>query len=422
MGRRASETSGIDNRGASNYRCRTMKNLWILFVCVVLACPFSLQAATLQAGPTRKYKTPCAAIAAAHDGDVVRIDSGTYTGDVCAFQQNDLTVRGVSATNRPVINANHTAAEKLGTWVSRGRNFTVENVEMEGSWKPQSIGGNGAALRELGKNWTVRNCYLHDNQNGILEGNVVGSKILIEYSEFARNGVAHGESSGYTHNLYVGTAGELTFRFNYSHDAIVGHLLKTRAAVNYILYNRLSGQNGTDSYEADIPEGGTTYFIGNIVQQGKNSQNPAMLSYMEEGWRRQYNPGGDLYVIDNTFVNQLGRPAPFINVGKDDTTPVVVQNNILYGGGKVITQKNAKLISNFSDDPKFVNVNGFDYRLRPGSPAIGAATHPGSSPEGYSLVPADQYVQPACGETRQNAKDIGALAYRNKGSGLNCRP
>jgi hypothetical protein len=147
-----------------------------------------------------------------------------------------------------------------------------------------------------------------------------------------------------------------------------------------------------------------------------------MLSYMEEGWRRQYNPGGDPYVIDNTFVNQLGRAAPFINIGKEDSTPVVVQNNIFYGGGKVITQKNAKLISNFSDDAKFVNVSGFDYRLRPGSPAIGAATHPGSSPEGYSLVPADQYVQPACGETRQNAKDIGALAYRNQGSRLHCRP
>jgi hypothetical protein len=401
---------------------KNIKSVSVPLVSLGLACPLSLLAATLHAGPTEQYKTPCAAIAVAHDGDVILIDSGTYTGDVCAFHQNNLTVRGVSPTNRPIINANHTAADKLGIWVPWGSNFTAENVEMEGAWVPQANGGNAAAIRERGKNWTVRNCYFHDNQNGILEGNIVGSKILIEYSEFARNGVAKGESSGYTHNVYIGDAGELIFRFNYSHDAIVGHLLKTRAAVNYILYNRLTGQDGTDSYETDIPNGGTTYFIGNLVQQGKNTQNPAMLSYLEEGVTKN-NPGKDLYIINNTFVNQLsGAGAPtFISIGDADTTPVVVQNNIFYGGGTIITQKEARLKSNLPDNPRFVDVNSFNYQLAAGSTAIHAATNPGISSEGYSLAPAFQYVQSACGEARLNANDIGALAYRNKGSKLNCR-
>ena len=197
--------------------------------------------------------------------------------------------------------------------------------------------------------------------------------------------------------------------------------MKTRAAVNYILYNRLTGQDGTDSYETDIPNGGTTYFIGNLVQQGKNTQNPAMLSYLEEGVTKN-NPGKDLYIINNTFVNQLPGAAPFISIGKADTTPVVVQNNIFYGGGTIITQKDAQLKSNLPGDPRFVDVNSFNYQLDAGSTAIHAATNPETSPEGYSLAPAFQYVQSACGEARQNANDIGALAYRNKSSKLNCRP
>jgi hypothetical protein len=146
-----------------------------------------------------------------------------------------------------------------------------------------------------------------------------------------------------------------------------------------------------------------------------------MLSYLEEGVTKN-NPGKDLYIINNTFVNRLPDTsvATFVSIGKADTTPVIVQNNIFYGGGTIITQKDAQLKSNLPDNPRFSDVNNFNYWLDAGSPAIHAATNPGTSPEGYSLAPAFQYVQPACGEARQNASDIGALAYRNKGAKLNC--
>jgi hypothetical protein len=53
--------------------------------------------------------------------------------------------------------------------------------------------------------------------------------------------------------------------------------------VNYILYNRLTGETGTDSYETDVPNGGTTYFIGNQIQQGANTGNSIILNNLEEG-------------------------------------------------------------------------------------------------------------------------------------------
>lgn len=92
------------------------------------------------------------------------------------------------------------------------------------------------------------------------------------------------EGHGFTHNVYIGNCASLVFAFNYSHDANVGHLLKTRAAVNYILYNRLTGENGTDSYEIDIPNGGTSFVIGNLIQQGPTIRETARYSVT---WRKE---------------------------------------------------------------------------------------------------------------------------------------
>ena len=398
-----------------------MKKVLVFLISLGLVSPLCLQASTLYVGSTETYKTPCAAIAVAVNGDTILIDPGTYTGDVCPVPQSNLTIAGRDPSNRPIINANGTASQSKGIYNLDGNNITVENLELENAAIASHLGGNGAGLRLEGSNYTIENCYIHNNQDGILENNVAGSQILIEYTEFAFNGATSGTSKGQTHNVYIGHAGQLTFQYNWSHDANYGHLLKTRASVNYILYNRLTEQNGTGSFEASAPNGGTTYFIGNLVQQGPNSQNQAMLDYLSEG-TNSLNPGHDLYATSNTFVNQRTAGNIFIQVGSTDTTPVLAQDNIFYGGGTLSTQSSTVFSGNYVGDPSFVDVNNYNYNLNAGSPAIGAATSEGVSSEGYSLVPAYQYVQPTCGVTRQNAADIGGLAYNNVGTMLNCLP
>ena len=266
-------------------------------------------------------------------------------------------------------------------------------------------------------NLTALNCYFHDNQEGILESNIPGSNIVIKYTEFARNGYKDGQS----HNLYIGHAASLDFEFNYSHDAIVGHLLKSRAAVNYVLYNRLTGENGTDSYELDLPNGGTSYVIGNLIQQGPNTQNYAMLSYMEEG-ASSLNLGSDLYVVNNSFVNQYAAGGLFVQVGSADATPVLLQNNILYGRGTITNQAEATFMTNLTGDPDFVDLNTYDYHLRAGSPAIDAGSQPGVA-NGFRLAPQYEYVHPACGQLRHSVGiiDIGAYEYGDGGALLQCR-
>ena len=56
--------------------------------------------------------------------------------------------------------------------------------------------------------------------------------------------------------------------------------MKTRALANYILYNRISDEDdGTASYEIDIPDGGTSVVLGNVIQQGPKTGNGTIVSY-----------------------------------------------------------------------------------------------------------------------------------------------
>jgi hypothetical protein len=376
----------------------------------------SASAATLSVGPGRTYAAPCAAIAAAQDGDIIEIAGGnTYSGDVCGIYRNNLTIRGVNG--RPKIDAAGRNSMGKGIWVVVGNNVTIENVEMYGAQVPDL---NGAALRLEGTKFTLRQSFLHDNENGILSGANTASDILIEASEFGHNG--HGD--GYSHNLYIGNVKSLTFRYNYSHDANIGHNLKSRAITNTIAYNRFSslaaGQTGSTaagrpSYEVDLPNAGTSYVIGNVIEQPASNSNPNILAYGEEG---ASNPGKDLYVVNNTFLNDYGSGGTFVMIGSGVTTPALLQNNIFAGVGSMTNQTSATLRTNYSAAaPAFVDRANYD--LRPTNALmIDAGSVPGLSALGLSLVPGAQYKHVASGETRTvlGNFDIGAYEAASSGS------
>ncbi|MCA1245468.1 hypothetical protein [Massilia sp. MS-15] len=366
-------------------------------------------AATLSVGPGKTYTTPCRAFAAAKTGDVIEITGNTtYSGDVCAIYPSNLTIRGVNG--RPRIDAAGKNAQGKGTWVVVGNDIVIENVEMLGAKVPDA---NGAALRLEGTNFTLRSAFIHDNQNGILSGVKTASNILIEKSEFGYNG----GGTGQTHNVYIGNVGRLTFRYNFSHDANVGHNLKSRARINMIAYNRFSstpaGQTGTTrtgkpSYEIDLPNAGTSYIIGNVIHQPSAHSNPNMVAYGEEG---ASNPGHELYLVNNTFLNDDSTRGNGVLVGSGVTKKIFLQNNLFAGTGTLTNQSGAIQKTNYRAlAPGFVNRAAFDLRPTANPLVINAGSTPGISATGVSLKPTAVYKHSASSAVRPvvGALDIGA--------------
>ena len=365
----------------------------------------------LAVGPGRPYAKPCEALTAAADGDTVEIDAaGSYDGDTCAFHANDLTVRGVNG--RPKIDARGNYAWGKGIWVITGKRVVVDNVELSGARVPDR---NGAAIRLDGMHLTLRNSFFHDNENGILTSNDGESDILIENSEFGHNG----NGSGSSHNLYIGRIASLIVRNSYSHDADVGHNLKSRARVNTITYSRFSSTrpgemgstaSGEPSYEIDLPNAGIAYLIGNVIEQPASNQNSNMVSFGVEG---ASNPGKNLYVVNNTFINDDSSNGMFLLVGGDVNTPALVQNNVFAGTGDITNQSGAVMKDNYrSLAPAFVNRASYDLRPAAGAPFIGAGSAPGYSPSGVALGPVREYLHVAGSRARAfNGRwDIGAYA------------
>jgi uncharacterized protein (TIGR03382 family) len=376
----------------------------ILPIAAALLVPSAALANTLTVGPGKTYAKPCAAIAAAQPGDVIEVDtSGNYDGDTCAWSTDNLTVRGVGGGRAKIDLTGVTPAQQKGIFTISAPNATIENFELSGAAISQQAGNNGAGIRHQGQNLTVTNCYFHDDQDGILgapptdgQGNVV-----IEYSEFANNGAG----DGYSHNMYLNHYASFTLRYSYSHGAKVGHLVKTRAYVNFILYDRITDESGTTaSYEIDIPNGGTSYVIGNLVEQAATSQNPTIVTTGEEGTT---NPDQHFYFVNNTVVNDLGS-GTFVNLASGTTA--LVENNVFRGKGTLPTGGT----TNWDDsmgDPMLVNQAGFDYHLAPGSPCVDEGTAPGTGLSSQSLAPDHEYVHVASTEARSvagSAIDIGA--------------
>jgi len=359
----------------------TVARALALTVAAGLATAPAAAARVLHVGPRQQFAKPCQAIARARAGDTIRIDARgnrAYRGDVCAWSINRLTIVGVHG--RAHIDAAGANSEGKAIWVIAGNHTTIENVELSGARVPD---GNGAGIRLQGAGLTLVHCRLDHNQEGILAADNPASDVVIDASVFTDNGAG----DGYSHNLYINHVRSFTLRDSYSTDARVGHLVKSRAARNYILYDRLSGERGTDSYELDLPNGGLSYVIGTVLEQGSATQNPNMLAYGEEG---DLNPDSHLYVVNDTFVNNLHRGAAML-IGAG-AAPVVAENDLSTGSPVFVGQTGARLRHNcLTGNPRFVNARAHDYRLRASSPCRRAGRRPGSA-QGYPLAPRFQYA------------------------------
>lgn len=398
------------------------------------ATPGKPASRVLAVGKGKRYALPSMAARDARDGDTVEIQAGTYRGDVAVWRADNLVIRGVGG--RVLLDAAGKSARGKATWVIKGRNTTIQNIAFTGS-RVRDL--NGAGIRLEGPGLVVRDCEFFDNQMGILTGTNPESDVLIERSRFYRNTVDYPRYGRLGHNIYIGRVRSFTLRFSHVSGAEYGHNVKSRAGRNVIAYNMIAdGADGFSSYLIDLPSGGLSTVVGNVLHQSPKADNWAMVSFgAEDSGATQA-----LYVVNNTFVNEKKRGV-FIQRKTAGTT--LVSNNILAGGGTVLTGEGeitanlivdeaqfGRLRALFSDGAArpaegplegnlvapaagFADPARMDFHLTSGSPAIDAAARP-PVVEGDDLTPLFQYAPPTAGVPRpvHGKLDIGAYEYAGR--------
>jgi len=137
----------------------------------------------------------------------------------------------------------------------------------------------------------------------------------------------------------------------------------------------------------EFPVGGLAFVVGNLIEQGENTENPTIISFGAEGYRWSRN---DLYLSHNTIVNDRVEGGVFI-VARPGSAYVKILNNVLVGKGDLDLKTRADIGQSWKlDRSEFVLPEGFDFRLKPDSQAAGAADDPGEA-MGIPLRPTREY-------------------------------
>ena len=358
----------------------------VFAACLVLGCNASW-AAILTVGQSPGVASIADAARLAHDGDVVEIPAGEYSGDVAVWLQKRLTIRGVGET--PVLKAAGRIAEGKAIFVFRAGEFVVENLAFEGA---RAADRNGAGIRFERGRLTIRRCRFEDNENGVLTANSPESELVVEDSQFSR---APRDRGALKHLLYVGRIGQLTLTGSRLHQGFEGHLVKTRARENRITYNLLyDGQGGRAAYELELPDGGIAYVIGNVIGQSAETTNPVVISYGTEGapWERNA-----LYLVNNTLTSDRTFGAWFLRVSTNRLpadTEIVAANNLTVGLGLFTLGAPGDFDGNY---PALASVLGdpaiLDFRLAARSWLRGMSVTP-PVVNGRSLAPVAEFRLP----------------------------
>ncbi len=250
----------------------------------------------LTVGVGKQYATLSAAIAASADGDVIRVDAGTYTNDFATITHK-ITIEGMGGMVKMV--ATIPPPNSKGILVV-DNDVTIKNLSFSGVAISAANGGNGAGIRYEGGQMVLINDAFIGNQNGVMGNPVIAgltNTVTIDHSLFSGNG----SGTGYTHNLYIGAVAKLTATNSIFEKAVVGHEFKSRALINDIENNIFrDGPTGTASYSIDLPNGGVDLIKNNLIEKGPNSQQSNMVHFGGEGIPYA---GSSLTVTGNSFVN-----------------------------------------------------------------------------------------------------------------------
>ena len=261
--------------------------------------PVQTGSSVLQVGPDQRFKRLAAAIAASRDGDTIRVQAGTYTNDFATINAK-VSIVGVGGMVKLVATVEPPNGKAILVTTT---DLRLENLEFSGA---KVRDRNGAGIRYQGGHLVVKNCFFHDNETHILSAGAPAGTIQILNSEFAH----HVPPDDQAHSIYIGKIARLEIRDSYFHDGINGNMIKSRAVETLITGSRIYDNDGEISYSIDLPNGGVASILDNVIVQGPNSPNRAIISFSTES--APY-PGSALLVRGNTIENFGGRGTAVLN-------------------------------------------------------------------------------------------------------------
>ena len=290
----------------------------ILIAMAALLAP-TADARVLEVGPGKAFAMPSAAIAAAIDGDIVRIDAGTYAD--CAIISTSLTIEGVGPG--AVITDKICAGKAL--LITNGADITLRNLTLQNAQVDEH---NGAGIRAQGGKLTIDRVTFINNENGILAGSIPNGEILIRDSDFIRNGAC---IKACAHGVYVGQIALLRVERSRFFETRTAHHIKSRARRTEVIGCDLAdGETGTSSYQIEAPNGGVVIVRDNRIEKGPLSGN--RLGAIVIGIEGETLPTPDPLISGNRFTVDGGYPS-FLVVNRTAANARLV-GNILAGSAR----------------------------------------------------------------------------------------
>jgi hypothetical protein len=223
-------------------------------------------------GPKKPRSAECThysvkeGLRSAENGDVIFIAPGVYNeavtvnaSDLLIFAEPGAHLRGKASNGKAAL-------------VITGNNTTIIGLECS---EIAVSGGNGACIRQEGRNLTLRRVFFHHSQMGILAGDNKGD-IVIEDSRF-EDMVGYKSSLG--HSIYVGRTESLVVRrTKVLRTAGLGHGVKSRAIKSVLEGNLIASINSANSRAIDMSAGGDVTIRNNLIQQGAESDNDDLIA------------------------------------------------------------------------------------------------------------------------------------------------
>jgi len=288
-----------------------------LILVALLVVPWAASAKILEVGPGKPYKQPSEAIAAAANGDDVRIASGQYF-DCAIVKQNNLTIEGIGPD---AVLTDKTCAGKA-ILVIDGDNVTVRNLTLQ---RARVADRNGAGIRAEGGNLTIEATRFVNNENGILSADNPAATVRITGSSFTANGHCQGSCG---HGLYIGHVKLLHVDHSLFYDTREGHQIKSRALRTEIADCDIEdGPDGTSSYLIEAPNGGSLIVERNKMEKGRHSQNQGNTIMI--GSEGVTQPTDAITIRGNNFTNDQGQSTVFVT--NRTATPADLSGNVFKG-------------------------------------------------------------------------------------------